>query len=255
MHPFKSPLLCSLLLALSLLFGGTSLAAPALAATKGTASPASARTSTTHAFSPLAASTACSQSCSINACPPSQSENNSGNITEWVKMIQFRLNWIHDAGTVPNRPDPVSWPLATDGSFGSETLHAVINFQDFMGITGGNGVVGDRTWSAMGFCLGFQIVGNLWILGTGGSTCPPSQSMGGNNDSVLVQAIQDALNLDYQDGFFHNSPNDFDPYLASDGSFGQLTKNAVLDFQAREGITNGGGVVGQRTWSDFGLCY
>ena len=71
---------------------------------------------------------------------------------------------------------------------------------------------------------------------------------------VFVQAIQDLLNIDFDNFIFSNAPENFHPFLASDGIFGSDTKAAVVDFQDGEGISGGGGVVGQRTWSEMRMC-
>lgn len=242
MHPSKRiSLLGGILLAAGLLFALTPTASTAFAATRGAANASKASASTAPAFSlrPASASAACESSCSINGCPPGEAD---GAINDWVAVIQFRLNFLIGAG------------LTTDGHFGSATKTAVTNFQNDVGISNGGGAVGDRTWSAMGFCLGFSTI----FLGDSGTTsktiCPAAESNGGSDDPIFVTAIQDLLNVDYNAGVFPNSPNNFKPYLASDGSFGPLTQNAVNDFQLAVGISGGGGAVGQRTWSELGMC-
>ncbi len=226
-------LLGSILLAASLLFAFTPLASTAFAATTGTRITSRAHT-IIHETTPLLAP--------INPCPPSQSE---GSNNTWVKVIQFRLNEIDSAG------------LRIDGSFGSNTKRAVVNFQDAVGIgASGGGVVGTRTWSALGFCLGYSTI----ILGFTNTTsltnCPPSQSQGGSNDQTFVEALQALLNIDFNFNVFPNSPDNFHPFLSFDGIFGSNTKSAAVDFQDAVGIgASGGGVVGQRTWSELGMCF
>lgn len=167
----------------------------------------------------------------------------------WVEVIQFRLN------DLSREHEPHLGILSVDGSFGPNTEAEVAQFQQDENIQGGGGAVGDRTWSALGFCPG-----NTATFGISGTTsrtnCPPSQSNGGSgNDKNFVQAIQDLLNLDFSAGVFTQNPDSFNPYLTSDGDFGSLTHSAVVDFQNAANISGGGGAVGQRTWSEPGMCY
>lgn len=229
----------SILLTTGLLFAFTPLASTAFAATTTAQRQSSVGASTMahRAVTPFAA---------INGCPPAQAENNSGT---WVQVIQFRLNNFIDTGFIPGPT------LATDGVFGSATRQAVVNFQFAVGIgSSGGGVVGNRTWSAMGFCLGYSTIFNGDTGSTGFTHCPPSQSNG--SSGILVQAIQALLNIDFNFGVFPTSPESFTPYLSFDGSFGSQTHAAVVDFQFAVGLgSSGGGVVGQRTWSELGMCF
>lgn len=230
-------LLSGILLVASLFFALTPVASTAFAATNGMHAASKASTLFT-ASSHLVVNAACASSCPINPCPPSQQ---SGDKNDWVKVIQFRLNRLINAG------------LTIDGDFEQATKDAVIEFQDFSGIGGGGGAVGDRTWSAMGFCLGFSP--NHAVFGTASTHCPPDQSEGGSNTLTFVQAIQALLNIHFNFGDFPNTPENFHPFLGFDGQFGQNTKAAVVDFQDKVGISGGGGAVGQRTWSALGMCF
>jgi peptidoglycan hydrolase-like protein with peptidoglycan-binding domain len=227
-HVQRTAMLGMVLLVASLLFAFAPAAATAFAATKG-------NRTVVHASVSRPAVPAAS---ALNPCPPDQSQGNSNT---WVKVIQFRLNELDNAG------------LSTDGIFGTNTKNAVVAFQNAVGISGGGGVVGSRTWSAMGFCTGFSTI----ILGFSHTTsltnCPASQSEG--NSGILVQAIQALLNIDFDFNVFPDSPQNFHPFLAFDGVFGADTKAAVVDFQDAVGISSGGGVVGQRTWSELGMCF
>jgi transcriptional regulator with XRE-family HTH domain len=182
----------------------------------------------------------CPPSCAhpINGCPKSQAE---GAHNAWVKVLQYRLNYYL-------RSD-----LQVDGAFGSATKVVVSTFQSRAGISGGGGIVDGRTWAAMGFCLGFSN-----IIQTSGTTaltnCPPSQSNRGRDTSIFVQAIQDMLNVDFYTFIFPDSPELFPAFLTSNGSFVPYTQNAVTDFQHALGLSGGGGIVGQRTWSELGMC-
>lgn len=242
-------LLSGILLVASLFFALTSVASTAFAATNGmhTASKASTLSTASSHLVPDSCPPTCANP--INMCPPSQQTGDNNN---WVKVIQFRLNALRELGTFSGSPNSYPNPLATDGIFGSNTKNAVIDFQSAEGITGGGGAVGDRTWSAMGFCRG-----NVTVVeaGTTSTNCPADQSDGGSNTLIFVQAIQALLNIDFDNHIFPNAPQNFHPYLAFDGIFGPDTKAAVIDFQQAAGISGGGGVVGQRTWSALGMCF
>ncbi|HEU5377534.1 MAG TPA: peptidoglycan-binding protein [Ktedonobacteraceae bacterium] len=246
-------LLGGVLLVASLFSALTPVASTAFAATTGTHSASRAST-LSHTASSRLAPDICPPSCAkpINDCPPSQQEGSP--INDWVKIIQFRLNAFRKLNLFPGSPDSYHNPLNIDGDFGSDTKAAVVDFQDQAGITDGGGAVGDRTWSAMGFCLGFSSI----FLSNSGTTsltsCPPSQSDGGSNTLIFVKAIQDLLNTDFDKFIFSNAPENFHPFLASDGTFGSDTKAAVVDFQDGEEISGGGGEVGQRTWSELRMC-
>ena len=78
-------------------------------------------------------------------CPGSLSNGNSGT---WVQALQQALN--RDAND--NYISKGSWfPLALDGSFGTNTENAVKSFQSSNHLTQ-DGTVGNGTWAAMGMC-------------------------------------------------------------------------------------------------------
>lgn len=72
----------------------------------------------------------------------------------------------------------------------------------------------------------------------------------GSTDTIhaYVRFLQTHLNGDYQAGRFPNSPYNFHPLLAVDGSFGALTENAVKDIQTRYHVAVDG-IVGPITWN------
>jgi hypothetical protein len=128
-------------------------------------------------FSPMHAEAAATYSV---PCPPTQSP---GSIDTWVQVIQFGLNAYYYYGLVyfPN------YPLATDGNFGPKTTTAVHDYQtSVMKITNGGDVVGDRTWSSLGFCDGFIGPGPGFFRfgGSGGTHCPGGLSEGSNGTWV-----------------------------------------------------------------------
>lgn len=240
----------SLLLASSLLFAFTSLASTAFAATATAQRISSARASTiTHE---AVAPTAFTQT-----CPPNQSENSSGNTTEWVEVIQFRLNSLVNNGVISPSPFPYPYPLTIDGGFGSNTYKAVVDFQFSVGIgSSGGGVVGTRTWAAMGLCTGYPAQVPSGYSGYSYRTCPANLSEGGSNDAYFVKALQDMLNMDVYEGVVSpTSPDSGWWPLSVDGSFGLNTEKGVVNFQHANYISGGGGVAGNRTWAAMGMCF
>lgn len=83
-------------------------------------------------------------------------------------------------------------------------------------------------------------------------SCPAQQQQG--NSGALVQVIQFRLNSLNEDGdIAHAHGNPFP--LATDGGFGPLTNEAVLDFQSTSGNGLGAdGMVGPQTWGTMGFC-
>lgn len=182
----------------------------------------------------------CPPSCThpINSCPQNLAVG-ANNV--WVKVLQYRLNYYLGSN------------LQVNGSFDAATRAAVTTFQNRARIPKGGGEVRDRTWAAMGFCLGFPPV-----IRTSGTTallnCPPKQSNGVHNMPIFVQAIQDMLNIDLYTSIFSDSPESFSAFLGSNGNFGPQTLYAVTDFQHALGISGDSGHVGQKTWSELGMC-
>ncbi len=80
-------------------------------------------------------------------------------------------------------------------------------------------------------------------------TCPPSQSQGSND--TWVQVIKFRLNALRYNGIFN-----FAQYpLTTNGNFDGNTESAVDAYQHNVmSITDGGGVVGTRTWASLGFC-
>lgn len=68
-----------------------------------------------------------------------------------------------------------------------------------------------------------------------------------------VSYLQQYLNSDYQSKIFRDSPYQFHPLLAVDGIFGQLTENAVKDFQTAKHLEVDG-IVGPHTWYALNYC-
>ncbi len=87
-------------------------------------------------------------------------------------------------------------------------------------------------------------------------SCPPTIQEGSSGSAVVT--LQRALNELYRDfddpSFFENSPDNFHPPLAVDGSFGPLTRNAVIDFQFWNPPLQIDGIVGPQTWHVLHKC-
>lgn len=85
----------------------------------------------------------------------------------------------------------------------------------------------------------------------------PTIAYGSSGSDVTY--LQLVLNNRYSQGWFKNTPYDFQPYqhsntpLAVDGDFGILTTNAVEDFQTAAHIRVDGSV-GPQTWTALGVC-
>jgi peptidoglycan hydrolase-like protein with peptidoglycan-binding domain len=193
-----------------------------------------------------------------NDCPPGQSLNGSTNDANWVRVIQYRLDYAYFALSFPYfNTHPF---LSIDGSYGQQTYDAVVAYQSFEAISGGSGAVGNRTWASLGFCQ--STVANAFhsfeYSAASDPTCPAGQSMNASgNTSEFVAALQDLLNQEYfnhPSAYSTTSPKSWDPYLNSDGSFGSQTFGAVYDYQYSNRVDNGGGAVGNRTWAMLGMC-
>lgn len=107
--------------------------------------------------------------------------------------------------------------LSTDGIFGTNTYNAVRTFQANNGLTQ-DGIVGQNTWNAL---LNLNPTANTLRFGS-------------RNSAVLF--LQRLL-LSY-----------LYPITMLDGIFGSETQNAVLQFQAENGLTQDG-IVGRNTWN------
>lgn len=115
-----------------------------------------------------------------------------------------------------------------DGIAGDKTYNAVIAFQKAKGLTA-DGMVGNATKAKLG------ITGN-----SGGSGTTSATLRVGSNGS-LTRYLQRMLNvLGYP--------------MSVDGSFGETTKNAIINFQSKRGLT-ADGVVGSATWKELFSAY
>ena len=105
------------------------------------------------------------------------------------------------------------YTITVDGSFGSQTQTAVRSFQSSRGLYV-DGVVGTQTWTAL----------------------VPTLREG--NTGSAVTGLQVELKAH---GFYSG---------AIDGSFGSMTKSAVMNYQKSQGLTVDG-IVGTQTWGSL----
>lgn len=92
------------------------------------------------------------------ACPPTVSEGSTGSA---VRTLQSALNELFNDTDDPSfyemSPDTFHHPLTVDGDFGSQTLHAVIDFQTwnspaFGGTLQVDGIIGPQSWHVLHKC-------------------------------------------------------------------------------------------------------
>ena len=87
------------------------------------------------------------------ACPPTVSEGSSGSaVRELQGALNELFNDIDDPSFYEMSPDSFNFPLAVDGSFGPQTLHAVIDFQSWNPPLTVDGIVGPNTWHVLHKC-------------------------------------------------------------------------------------------------------
>jgi peptidoglycan hydrolase-like protein with peptidoglycan-binding domain len=92
------------------------------------------------------------------ACPATVQEGSSGSA---VRTLQSALNGLlnnfNDPSFFEMSPDTYTAPLSVDGSFGSQTLRAVIDFQTwnspaFGGTLTVDGIIGPQSWHVLHKC-------------------------------------------------------------------------------------------------------
>jgi peptidoglycan hydrolase-like protein with peptidoglycan-binding domain len=81
------------------------------------------------------------------SCPKTVSYGSSG---ATVKALQRRLNDRYEHGFLSATPYTFHYPLQVDGSFGSQTLAAVKDYQQQQDVKA-DGVVGPHTWHRLGY--------------------------------------------------------------------------------------------------------
>ena len=83
------------------------------------------------------------------SCPPTLRQGSTGS---WVKELQNQLNVDYYYYDFDNYPYDFKPYLSVDGSFGPLTTNAVKDFQYIYTPTQIDGVVGPKTWHALGYC-------------------------------------------------------------------------------------------------------
>lgn len=166
-----------------------------------------------------------------------------GDASEEVRTIQRQLNRI--GLNYPSIPRINN----TNGIFDRETQSAVQAFQNIFNLTP-DGIVGKATWYKIkSVYSGVKGLSELYSEGITLSEVeriyPTSLSQG--DTGVGVSVIQYYLAVL---GFFYDDL----PMLNVDGVFGPSTRNAVITFQRKYGLTPDG-VVGRQTWNQIEEAY
>ncbi len=165
-----------------------------------------------------------------------------GSVGRAVRILQFRLNRISsDYPAIPK--------VSIDGQFGPSTQDAVRSFQRIFNLTA-DGTVGEATWYRLERI--YTAVKNLAELGSEGyslseySTQFPQVLQLGTR-AIGVSILQHRLRViaAYYDTI---------PAVSVDGIFGEGTRNAVIAFQNRFGLSPDG-VVGKQTWEEIYRVY
>lgn len=160
-----------------------------------------------------------------------------------VQTIQTYLNRI--------RRNYPAIPAITDasGTFGNSTRAAVVKFQSIFGLSP-DGIVGKSTWYKLSSL--YTAVTRLAELNSEGTnlgigTVPPSAVLrqgARGQDVITLQYLLDVISEYYPDI----------PAVAQDGIFGSGTKQAVIAFQRRMGLS-ADGIVGPATWNALYRTY
>ena len=134
-----------------------------------------------------------------------------------VALVQTWLNGIRD---------PCTWHgiLAVDGSFGTGSEKAVMEFQLRNRLTA-DGKVGLATWNALY---------SKYTAKHGLNVPYPGVALRTGNEGGTVRLVQQKL-------------NSLGEKISTDGKFGSATAAAVQRYQRRNGLT-ADGIVGKSTW-------
>lgn len=159
-----------------------------------------------------------------------------------VRIIQFRLNRIsNDYPAIPK--------VDIDGQFGPATQRAVRSFQQIFNLNA-DGVVGEATWYKLERV--YTAVKNLAELGSEGYSLseysaqfPQVLQLG--TRAVGVSILQHRLRVI---GAYYDTI----PTVSVDGIFGERTRDAVIAFQNRFGLSPDG-IVGRQTWEEIYRVY
>lgn len=174
-------------------------------------------------------------------CPSTLSLGSKG---LWVQALQFELNDARSEGFLNFTP----YPLPTDGVFGTSTRNAVLQLQSLEEISGGNGVVGTRTWASLVYCSISGTKSILFGYVQDTATHSPAQLSNGST-GAWVQMLQQKLDTFASDGLIGKTygADKWFP-LAVDGQFGTHTEDAVKTLEATY-VLPVDGVVGHAEWS------
>jgi len=143
-----------------------------------------------------------------------------------VRLVQEAINKLAEV-------TPGMWRIAADGVFGNGTRDAVMAFQRIFGLTV-DGIVGPNTWR--------RLMEEAYWTGTIPPEIPPfpgNLSVGSSGPNVRL--VPEAINklAPYYPGRLW--------ILTVDGSFGNMTRDAIFAFQSIFGLPITG-VVNQATW-------
>ena len=148
-----------------------------------------------------------------------------GSKGEQVKLLQQELNSVMNAG------------LTVDGSFGSKTKNAVIDFQKKYSLTV-DGIVGVETATKLNEA--YLAINNCEIVinDTLDIRCHLEYGSKGEQVKLLQQELNSVMNAG----------------LTVDGAFGSATKNAVINFQKKYNLDSDG-IVGIATAGKLNVVY
>ena len=147
-----------------------------------------------------------------------------------VRIVQEAINKLAEV-------TPGLWRIAADGIFGNGTRDAVMAFQRIFGLTV-DGIVGPNTWR--------RLMEEAYMSSSGGGTTPNIPPFPGNlsvgSSGQNVRLVQEAINkiAPYHPGRLWQ--------LTVDGSFGNMTRDAIFAIQSIFGLPITG-VVNQATWN------
>ncbi|MDR0287866.1 MAG: peptidoglycan-binding protein [Clostridiales bacterium] len=160
-----------------------------------------------------------------------------------VELMQKYLNRIRQVySAIPNIPYP-------NAIYGTDTANAVRTFQQVFDLPQ-TGIIDRATWNKISFY--YVSITKLAELTSEGDrivtgTIPPNVTINIGASGGLVSRLQ--FMLDYIAQFYSEVPE-----LRQDGAFGTNTRNAVIAFQNRFGLTPDG-IVGPMTWAKLYEVY
>lgn len=154
-----------------------------------------------------------------------------GDTGQDVALMQTYLNTIGRAYTAIQQQ-------TVDGKYGANTSAATRRFQRQFGLSS-DGIIGKNTWAAIVRVYNAVVAGGHPAVVTPYPGAALSQGASGDN----VRFIQSYLN-----GVRGRN------VLNVDGVFGAATKQAVMEFQAAQGLKIDG-IVGAATWSRLVAAY